>query len=169
MYLISHPVRVLLLALTLATTASAVGNHAFALEGQAMMLPVDQAPLVAQTADGERSFTIEIADDPGERARGLMFRTDMPDDRGMLFVFETTQPVAFWMKNTPMPLDMVFIEPDGTIASIQKGEPFSEATVSTLTPVRFVLELKHGTAAKRGLREGDRLRHPAIQAAGSAG
>ena len=128
------------------------------------MLPVDAAPLVATTASGKQQFYIEVADDDSERGRGLMFRKDMPDNRGMLFVFETSRPVGFWMKNTPMPLDMVFIRQDGTIASIQQAEPFSEAVVSTPAPIRFVLELKAGTAAKRGVKEGDRLSHPVIDA-----
>src|SRR5262245_21401754 len=85
----------------------------FLAETSPMVLPVDPAPLVATTKDGERSFTVEIADDSGERARGLMFRDKMGEGRGMLFVFEATQPVGFWMKNTFLPLDLVFIGQDG--------------------------------------------------------
>ncbi|MBL8583275.1 MAG: DUF192 domain-containing protein, partial [Rhizobiaceae bacterium] len=134
-------------------------------DDRAMMLPVDPQPLVVQTGGGARSFTIEIADDGDERSRGLMFRETMDDDRGMLFVFEEQKPVAFWMKNTPMPLDLVFIDEGGTVRSILPGEPFSEAVISPGTPVRFVLELKAGTAARTGIRVGDRLTHPAIAAA----
>nr|WP_250157307.1 DUF192 domain-containing protein [Tianweitania aestuarii] len=152
------------MALALTGAIASVSSVALAQDGQAMMLPVDKAPLVATTASGKQSFTIEIADDGNERERGLMFRTDMPDDRGMLFVFDTSRPVGFWMKNTPMPLDMVFIRANGTVASIQQAEPFSEAVVSTPAPIRFVLELKAGTAAKRGLKEGDLLSHPVIDA-----
>jgi len=139
--------------------AMPVANSA---DGRAMRLPTDPAPLVALTSAGERSFTIEIADDTSERARGLMFRETMADDHGMLFVFEQTQPVAFWMKDTPMPLDLVFIGADGRIRDILPGEPFSTAGISPGEPVRFVLELKRGTAAAAGIGEGDILRHPAM-------
>jgi uncharacterized membrane protein (UPF0127 family) len=129
---------------------------------QAMRLPVDAAPLVVETAAGERSFTIEIADDESERSNGLMYRESMDDDHGMLFVFPETRPVGFWMKNTPMPLDLIFIGPDGKVRGILPGEPFSEALISPGEPVRFVLELKRGTAEKTGIKDGDTLRQPAL-------
>lgn len=133
-------------------------------DGRAMLLPVDPAPLVVVTGTGERSFTIEIADDAAERSAGLMFRQDMPDDRGMLFVFQETRDVAFWMKNTPMALDLLFVGQDGRIRAIMQGEPQSEAIIDPGEPVRFVLELKAGTAAREGIAAGDLLRHPAIDA-----
>jgi uncharacterized membrane protein (UPF0127 family) len=135
---------------------------------QAMRLPVDAAPLVVATGAGERSFTIEIADDPSERSAGLMFRETMDDDHGMLFVFEETRPVAFWMRNTPMPLDLVFIGEDGRIRDILSGEPFSLAHIGPAEPIRFVLELKRGTVEKQGVRKGDAVRHPAISLAGGS-
>lgn len=141
---------------------------ASASSGQAMRLPVDPVPLVVETAQGERNFTIEVADDLSERSKGLMFRETMDDDHGMLFVFEQTQPVGFWMKNTPMPLDLLFIGQDGRVKSIQAGEPFSEALISPDEPVRFVLEFKAGTSEKAGIRDGDLLRHPAINEAPGA-
>lgn len=134
---------------------------------QAMRLPVDPAPLTVQTSSGEKSFTIEVADDANERAAGLMFRQTMADDHGMLFVFQETRPVSFWMRNTPMPLDLVFITQDGTIEDILPGEPFSDAPIGPPEPVRFVLELKRGTAEQAGIKDGDSVRHPAIQAASS--
>lgn len=133
-------------------------------ENQAMILPVDPAPLVAVSAKGERAFQIEIADTEDEREAGLMFRQTMPDDHGMLFVFEQTEGVGFWMKNTPMPLDLIFIGEDGRIRAIRKGEPQSEAVIAPDAPVRFVLELKAGTAAREGIAEGDLIKHPAVQA-----
>lgn len=138
---------------------------------QAMRLPVDRVPLVVETAGGERSFTIEIADDASERSRGLMFRETMDGDHGMLFVFPETRPVAFWMKNTPMPLDIVFVGQDGKVLDVLPGEPFSEAPVSPgpSVPVRFVLELKRGIAEQSGIADGDSMRHPAIEAASRAG
>jgi uncharacterized membrane protein (UPF0127 family) len=135
----------------------------------AMVLPSDPTPLVAETAAGKRSFTIEIADDAVERSSGLMFRTEMNDDHGMLFVFEETQPVGFWMKNTPLPLDLVFAGEDGRVKAVLKGEPFSEAPITPYEPIRFVLELKQGVAQRSGITNGVRLRHPTIdQVAGSS-
>jgi uncharacterized membrane protein (UPF0127 family) len=131
-------------------------------QGQPMILPVDQAPLVVETQNGPRSFTIEIADTDQNRSAGLMFRTDMPDDRGMLFVFPRTHRTSFWMMNTPMALDLAFINESGHIVAIRWGQPFSAASIQPLTPSRFVLELKAGTAQKAGIREGDRVRHPRI-------
>jgi uncharacterized membrane protein (UPF0127 family) len=139
-----------------------------AAEEQAMELPVHPEPLVAETDEGARSFTIEIADDPGERSRGLMFRQEMDNDHGMLFVFEESQPVGFWMRNTPLPLDLVFIGQDGKVRAIERGEPFSEAPIAPGESVQFVLELNAGTAAEAGIENGDLIRHPAIsQAAGA--
>lgn len=138
-------------------------------DSRAQFLPVDAEPLVVQTATGDRNFTIEIADDPSERERGLMFRTDMADDHGMLFIFEDQREVGFWMENTPMPLDIIFIAQDGSIKAIKKGEPFSRAVISPGEPVRFVLELKDGIAEANGIAVGDKVRHRAIsQAPGPA-
>lgn len=134
-------------------------------QGEAMLLPIHPEPLVAETDGGDRSFTIEIADDPGERSRGLMFRQEMDQGHGMLFVFEQSQPVGFWMKNTPLPLDLVFIGQDGKVRAIERGEPFSEAPIAPDEPVQFVLELKAGTAAEAGIESGDLIRHPAISQA----
>ncbi len=140
-----------------------------AADGRAMILPVDPTPLVAVTKGGERSFSIEVADTEAEREAGLMFREDMAGDHGMLFVFEETRDVNFWMKNTPMPLDLIFVGQDGRIRAIKPGEPQSEAIISPGVPVRFVLELKAGTAARDGIADGDLLRHPAIGTAPSPG
>jgi uncharacterized membrane protein (UPF0127 family) len=137
--------------------------------GRSLTLPVHPEPLVVETAGGKRSFTIEVADSPEERERGLMFREDMDDDHGMLFVFEEQRDVSFWMKNTPMPLDLIFISQDGTVKAIKRGQPFSEAMISPGVPVRFVLELKAGTAAESDIADGDKVRHRVIsQAPGPA-
>lgn len=142
---------------------------ALAGEGQPMVLPVDPAPLRVETSAGEVGFSIEVADDDRERSAGLMFRTEMKDDHGMLFVFERTRRLSFWMKNTPMPLDLLFIDARGTIVSVLKGEPFSVAPIAPEAPSRFVLELKAGTAEKTGIAGGDRVRHPRIDAAAAGG
>lgn len=137
--------------------------------GDPMILPVDPAPLVVETAGGERRFSIEVADDDRERSAGLMFRTEMNDAHGMLFVFEQTRQLAFWMKNTPMPLDLVFIGGNGRVVGILRGEPYSTAPLAPEAPARFVLELKAGTAEKAGIADGDRVRHPRIDKVAGAG
>lgn len=90
-----------------------------------------------------------------------MFRESMPQDHGMLFDFETEQPVAFWMKNTPLPLDMLFIDRTGTVVHIAKGTiPYSETPIPSTRPVRAVLELNAGTADRLGITSGAKVRHP---------
>ena len=146
-----------------------VVERPFAASSRALTLPVDPERLIAETRSGEKSFSIEIADDPEERGAGLMFREDMDDDHGMLFIFERQQEVGFWMKNTPMPLDLLFVGQDGRVKAIKRGEPFSEAPISPAEPVRFVLELKAGTSAREGIANGDKLVHPAINGAALPG
>jgi len=116
------------------------------------------------TADGEsHAFTVEIADDPIERARGLMFRETMADDHGMLFDFAREQEVSFWMKNTPLPLDMIFAKADGTIVAIAENTtPQSTEAVPSGAPVRFVLEVVGGTSARLGIAPGDRIAHARV-------
>jgi len=157
------------IAIAAATGAYFYSQEPSAADSRALILPVDPSPLVAVTKGGERSFSIEVADTDDEREAGLMFRQDMADDHGMLFVFETVRPVTFWMKNTPMPLDLIFIGQDGKIRAIKQGEPQSEAIISSGLPVRFVLEFKAGTAAKNGIEYGDLVRHPAIGTASGPG
>ncbi len=139
---------------------------AFPLAAQPMPDPAAPVePLSVVTATGTHDFEVEIADTNEERARGLMFRTEMAPDHGMLFDFGRMQETYFWMKNTPLPLDMVFIREDGTVANIaQYTTPFSEAPVPSRGPVRFVLELVGGTAHAIGLKAGDRIVHERIAA-----
>ena len=113
--------------------------------------------------------SVEIADTNEKRALGLMYRRTLPELHGMLFLFPRQEPQSFWMKNTPMPLDLVFIAQDGTIKAIKPGVSMSEAMISPGVPVRFVLELKAGIAARNGIVDGDKARHRAInQAPGAA-
>ncbi|PRD42018.1 DUF192 domain-containing protein [Phyllobacterium phragmitis] len=128
-----------------------------------MRLPVDDHQLVFETAKGKVSLDAEIADTDAERMRGLMNRTDLPENRAMLFVFDQTRMVMMWMKNTPLPLDMLFVTRDGAIATIRENtEPFSEAVISSIVPVSFVIELRAGAAKRLGLAMGDMVRHPSI-------
>jgi len=105
-------------------------------------------------------FIVELARKPEERSVGLMFRTEMAADRGMLFDYEREQPVSMWMKNTFISLDMLFIRADGRIANIAEWTtPRSLDEVASKGPVKAVLELNGGTAARLGLKAGDRVRH----------
>ena len=121
--------------------------------------------LTIETETGPRRFTVELAATEAERSRGLMFRRSMPADHGMLFDFATEQPVAFWMKNTPLPLDMLFIDKSGTVVRIAADTtPFSETPIPSGQPIRAVLELNAGTAQRLGIRPGARVRHPIFAA-----
>lgn len=112
------------------------------------------------TADGVRVLDVEIAATPEEQALGLMFRTELPDDRGMLFPHKTPRELSMWMRNTYIPLDMVFIRADGTVHRIEeRTEPFSERIISSEGPVSGVLEIAGGAAARLGLKPGDTVRH----------
>lgn len=133
-------------------------------QGAPMELAVSEHKLTFENAEGVVAFDVEVADTAERRARGLMFRTDLPEDRGMLFVFERTQPVSFWMQNTPLPLDLVFIGEDGRVIDILAGEPFSTASIAPDKPSRFVLELHRGTSDNVALEPGLRLHHPVIDA-----
>jgi len=110
------------------------------------------------TKAGRQTFTAEIATTPAQRERGLMFRTRLAERHGMLFDFGQEQEVRMWMKNTLIPLDMVFIGADGRIHRIeQNARPGSLDLISSKGPVRSVLELKAGTARKYGIEPGDRI------------
>ena len=92
---------------------------------------------------------------PEGRAKGLMFRQHMPEDRGMLFDFEREEPVAMWMRNTYIPLDMLFIRANGVVHRVhERAQPLDETTIPAGAPVRFVLELNGGVAAKLGIKAG---------------
>lgn len=123
----------------------------------------ERSALTVVTAKGEHVFQVEVADTNETRAKGLMFRTEMAADAGMLFDFKTEQPVYFWMKNTYLPLDMIFIRANGTVARIEANTvPLSERSVPSGSPVRYVLEINAGRAAQIGLKPGDVVRHPII-------
>ncbi len=106
----------------------------------------------------EHRFTVEVARTPQEQAQGLMHRQSLAPDRGMLFPYDAPQPASFWMKNTLIPLDIIFIRADGTIARIAaQTVPLSLEIVPSLEPVAAVLEIAGGRAAELGIKEGDRV------------
>jgi uncharacterized protein len=115
-------------------------------------------PLSVKTAKGTVKFKVEVARTPEEQARGLMFRESLPADGGMIFPMVPPRFASFWMKNTVIPLDMVFIRPDGSIARIEpETVPYSLEPVGSGEPVGAVLELSGGRAAALGIAEGDRV------------
>lgn len=120
--------------------------------------------LVIQTRGGKDvAFEVEIADTPAKREMGLMYRRELPDDRGMLFIFPGESVLTFWMKNTPIPLDMIFIGGDLKIVGIvREAVPFTLSARAVDAPSRYVLEIKGGLAQKRGVEVGDRLRFEGV-------
>jgi uncharacterized membrane protein (UPF0127 family) len=114
---------------------------------------------------GVHAFSVEIVDNDADRAKGLMFRKELPEGRGMLFDFQRDQDVSFWMENTYIPLDMIFIRGDGRILRIAENtEPLSTRLIPSGGPVRAVLEVIGGTARKLGIAPGDRVGHPIFKA-----
>lgn len=118
-------------------------------------------PLTIVTASGRHAFQVEVMRTPEQRARGLMHRQFLPADRGMLFDFARTEPVAMWMQNTYISLDMLFIRADGSVARIaERAEPLSTRTIPSGEPVLSVLEVNAGIAEKLGIKPGDKVEHP---------
>ena len=126
-----------------------------------LALAAELQPLEIASKNGVHAFAVEMAVTPSEHAQGLMFRRELPEGRGMLFDFKVEQPVSFWMKNTFISLDMIFIRADGRILRIAENtEPLSERQVHSGGSVRAVLEVIGGTARKLGIAPGDRVAHP---------
>ena len=121
----------------------------------------DTQPLTIVTKDGKsHAFTVELAVTPGQREQGLMNRREMAPDHGMLFAFGETRQVFMWMKNTYLPLDMLFIGKDGKVRTIKENaEPHSEAIIDSRGPIDYVLELNGGTVKRLGIRPGNRVRN----------
>ena len=113
------------------------------------------------TATGTHEFSVEVMRSGPQRERGLMFRRFLPQQRGMLFDFATERPVMMWMKNTYLPLDMIFIGHAGKVVGLAENtEPLSKRIIPSGAPAYGVLEVNAGTAARIGLRIGDSVRHP---------
>jgi uncharacterized protein len=120
-------------------------------------LPVETIRI--DTAGGPQAFHVEVAADHVSQERGLMFRSEMAPDAGMLFDLHQSEQIAFWMKNTELPLDMVFIRADGTVSSIEPNAvPYSTDPIPSAEPVRAVLEINGGRANALGIKPGDKVR-----------
>jgi uncharacterized membrane protein (UPF0127 family) len=146
--------RSLLLLLPLLFAASA--NVAFA-----QLAQFATAPLTILTAGGPRKFTVELAATPAQMEQGLMFRRSLAPDAGMLFDYQAPSMAMMWMKNTLIPLDMLFVDADGRIVNIhERAVPGSLETIAATAPARAVIELNGGTAARLRIRPGDRVLFP---------
>ena len=122
-------------------------------------LPVET--ITIDTKAGPHAFSVEVAADDESREKGLMYRTTMAPDAGMLFDFHTPQLVSFWMENTVLPLDMLFVRADGTIARIKENAtPYSRENIPSGEPIEVVIELNGGRAAALGITEGARVHAP---------
>ena len=159
---------------------AAVGAALFAVLGPAFGLAAQVTPASAQekaqeevlelvTASGTHALDVELATTPEKQALGLMYRTSLAPNKGMLFFHEgKPRELTMWMRNTYIPLDMVFIRADGTVHHIAaRTEPFSERIISSQGPVQAVLEIGGGMAEKLGLKPGDTIRHRFFGAAPS--
>lgn len=143
--------------------AAALSLFALGVLAQASGFAAGTGTLVLKTDSGDHSFTIEVMTTNQERALGLMFRRSLPENAGMLFLYDRPQPAAMWMKNTLIPLDMVFISADGKVHRIeQNAEPHSRTLIPSEGPVVGVLELNGGEAAKIGLKRGDKVLYPGL-------
>ena len=144
--------------LLLAAPAALMTGSALA---QSPDITFKKSSLVVVTGGREIKFDVELALNDVERARGLMFREKLGPYEGMLFDFYREEPVGFWMKNTLIPLDMVFIAGDGTIRHIHaNAKPHSTDTIPSEYPVRAVLEINGGSARLLGIKAGDKVKHP---------
>ncbi len=153
--------RAVMFALIAAGLAPAVAR------AQPANITFTKSELFIESGGKRHHFFVEMADTDERRALGLMYRTQLAADAGMLFDFKKDQDVAMWMRNTRIPLDMLFIRKDGVVANIaQRAVPFSEATIQSAGAVRAVLEVNGGTAERLGLKSGDRVIHPLFRNAG---
>jgi uncharacterized membrane protein (UPF0127 family) len=121
-------------------------------------VPFGHADLVIASASGRHLFHVEVAKTPAQMERGLMFRKHLAPDAGMLFEYPAPTMAEFWMRNTLIPLDMLFVDQTGRIVNIAaRTRPLSEAIIPAAAPVLGVVELKGGTAARLGIRPGDHV------------
>jgi len=155
------PVRALLFFSILALVLYLVATQ---VRGQSILQKFEVAPLTIELADGRRhDFQVEMAENRDQQVQGLMYRRSLDPAAGMLFVYDNEAERTMWMKNTLIPLDMVFIGEDGQVVSYhERAVPESLATISSGLPAMAVLELNSGTISRLGIQPGDRVLHPAF-------
>lgn len=155
-----HLLAVLAFAIVCAASAQIVSEPP-----PAPLADLPRSEVQVDTAGGRHVFQVWVADDDRSRQQGLMFIKELPADQGMLFLFKQPELRSFWMKNTYVSLDVVFIAPDGVVTNIAHStQPLSLAPIESVAPVTSVLELAAGTAARVGLVAGDRVQSPALAA-----
>ena len=148
----------LLLSLLAACRTEPASNAALPAAPRTAPSGMDLVSLTVTGAARSHVFTVEVARTPAQQERGLMYRRALGPDEGMLFPFDPPRPASFWMRNTLIPLDMIFIRPDGTIARIAANTvPMSEEQVGVNDPVTAVLEIRGGRAAELGITTADRI------------
>jgi len=126
-------------------------------------MPLDR--VILQTATGTHAVGVKVALTLAEQQRGLQFLDRLPEETGMLFLYRPPREVTMWMKDTRLPLDMVFIRPGGAVHRIERSaEPYSERIIASYGSVIAVLEIAAGSAERLGLQTGDRVMHPALGA-----
>ena len=131
----------------------------------AASISFEESLVTIAAADDRFEFQVELALSPAQRSQGLMFREDLDEDRGMLFDFGEPQQATMWMRNTYVPLDMLFIDEHGRITQIAADvQPLSDAVIASREPVRAVLELRGGVSANLGIKPGDQVIHPLFEA-----
>ncbi len=134
---------------------------AVAVRAQPADVQFKRSSLTIVAGGHDLKFEVDLATNDAERSRGLMFRKQLGAYEGMLFDFFQEMPVSFWMKNTLIPLDMVFIAADGTVKHVHANAvPLSTDAIPSLYPVRAVLEINGGSAALLGIKPGDKVKHP---------
>ena len=120
---------------------------------------LEQVPLTITSGGREHRFTVEVASTAEQQSMGLMYRNRLDPDRGMIFPFDPPRDASFWMRNTLIPLDMIFVRADGSIANIEANTvPYSEEPVTSAGPVAAVLELAGGRSAELGIKPGDKVK-----------
>jgi uncharacterized membrane protein (UPF0127 family) len=150
-----------LLAALVAVSVLVLAPHARAQQQPLVTFKHDELTITG--ADGAHKFQIELATDNTQREQGLMYRQTMAPDAGMLFIYERPQPVAMWMENTYIPLDMLFIAADGHIVNIrQRAVPHSQENIASAGPVLEVLELNGGTVSRLNIKVGDKVTAPGL-------
>lgn len=123
----------------------------------------DEGKLVLHSSTGDYSFNVDVVDTPEDRAKGLMFVQELADDAGMLFDFKEEREVSFWMRNTFIPLDMIFVGADGVVKTIHvNARPHDVTSIPSEVPVQFVLEIPGGRSVEIGLKPGDTMEHALV-------
>jgi uncharacterized protein len=128
-------------------------------EAQLQRFATSELTIISKT--GPHRFTVEVAQTPAQMEQGLMFRRTLADDAGMLFDFKQPTMATMWMRNTLIPLDMLFVDAQGRVVNIhERAVPESDNVIAAAAPVRYVIELNGGTAARLGLAPGDKVESP---------